>query len=180
LVPGLDRYSLTLYTVPVPDEPRWTAQELRAALDTYEDELRAAGRTRNTIHTYIQHPERFINWLERRSRRIATDPNAAADATVSAANGDRTDRWDSSTRSSRYEPLRVYLAERSDPIIRLSFKEIEQIIGVPLPASARRHRPWWANQESGTHVHARSWLDASRRTANVDMINGIVNFVTER
>src|SRR5579875_2188660 len=45
-------------------ELRWSARELRSELNRYEEELRAAGRARNTINTYVQHPERFINWLE--------------------------------------------------------------------------------------------------------------------
>jgi hypothetical protein len=61
----------------------------------------------------------------------------------------------------------------------LSLAEIEQIIGQPLPPSARRHRAWWANERSGSHVHARSWLEATpaRRTANVDLNAGTVEFI---
>ena len=41
------------------NEPRWSARELKSELNRYEEELRAAGKTRNTINTYVQHPERF-------------------------------------------------------------------------------------------------------------------------
>jgi hypothetical protein len=27
----------------------------------------------------------------------------------------------------------------------MSFREIEQVLGFPLPPAARRHRPWWSN-----------------------------------
>ena len=47
-------------------EKRWSAAELRTLLNKYEGELRASGKARNTINTYVQHPERFINWLEGR------------------------------------------------------------------------------------------------------------------
>jgi hypothetical protein len=50
----------------------------------------------------------------------------------------------------------------------MTFREIEAVIGRPLPASARRHRPWWANDATG-HAHARAWLDAGYRTEEVDM-----------
>ena len=199
------------------NEPRWSAEELRNELNCYEDELRDAGKARNTINTYVQHPERFINWLEGRYRPTKADPkwkpgSPAVDndrstlvkgrgfgrfgrgteardrPTESVPNprsglpASRDDRGISvgggtSRGSSRYDPLRKYLAERSDPVIRLSFAEIERIIGVPLPASARRHRPWWANEKSGSHVHARSWLDAGRRTANVDLNAATADFV---
>jgi hypothetical protein len=79
--------------------------------------------------------------------------------------------------SSRYDPLRRYLAHRTEPVVRLSFADIEGIIGGSLPASARRHRPWWANVRSGGHVHAAAWMGAGRRTANVDLNAGSVDFV---
>jgi len=140
----------------------WTEQELREALDRYEIELRAAGKARNTITTYVQHPERFINWLVGGYR-----PSPAAAAGVPRP---------SSGRTSRYNPLRQYLDERTEPVVRLAFGEIERILGVELPKSARQYRPWWANEKAGTHVHARAWLDAGRRTANVDLNAETVEF----
>jgi hypothetical protein len=46
-------------------EPTCTAAQLRAELAKYHQELLAAGNHRpSTIATYIQHPERFIAYLE--------------------------------------------------------------------------------------------------------------------
>lgn len=46
-------------------EKSWTAAQLRAKLARYHRELLAAGNHRpSTITTYIQHPERFIAFLE--------------------------------------------------------------------------------------------------------------------
>lgn len=129
-------------------------------LNRYEEELRAAGKTRNTINTYVQHPERFIKWLDR-YRPTQADAKPGADG----------------RGTSKYDPLKKYLAERTDPVIHLSFGEIERIIGGPLPASARRHRPWWANERSGSHVHASAWMEAGRRTTNVDFNAAAVDFV---
>lgn len=43
----------------------WTTAQLRAELGKYHQELLAAGNHRpSTIATYIQHPERFIAYLE--------------------------------------------------------------------------------------------------------------------
>ncbi|MHB8463356.1 MAG: DUF7662 domain-containing protein [Acidimicrobiales bacterium] len=141
----------------------WTEQDLRAALDRYESELRAAGKARNTITTYVQHPERFINWLVGGYRPAPTAPS----------NGLRP----SPGRTSRYDPLRQHLAERSEPVVRLTFAEIERILGAELPKSARQYRPWWANEQAGTHVHARAWLDAGRRTTNVELNAATVQFI---
>jgi hypothetical protein len=142
----------------------WTEAELRAALDKYENELRAAGKARNTVNTYVQHPERFINWLVGAYQPRAVTPIAAS---MSHSAG---------SRRSTYAPLRDYLAAQAEPVVRLTFAQIESILSRPLPASAHRYRPWWANEKSGTHVHARAWLDAARKTRNVDLAAGTVEF----
>jgi hypothetical protein len=142
----------------------WTEAELRAALDTYEAELRAAGKARNTVNTYVQHPERFINWLVGAYR-----PAPGSRALVPTVEPGRP--------RSTYDGLRLYLAERDEPVVTLTFADIERIVRRTLPASARRYRPWWANERSGTHTHARAWLDAGRRSTNVDLNAGTVDFV---
>ena len=134
-------------------------------LDDYETELREAGKARNTITSYVQPVERFLNfWLtgiDRPTRGTAAPPVGPTTATPPTVNHERR---------SRYDGLRDYLEQQTEPVVRLSFQQIERIIGGPLPASARRYRPWWRKvQKTGTHVHARSWLDAGRRTANVDL-----------
>jgi hypothetical protein len=162
----------------VTSEPRWSAAELRAELNRYEAELRAAGKTRNTVNTYVQHPERFINWLVGRYRPTSqVDPSWNPVPPTGQPGLDTSGEERVSGGSSRYDPLRRYLAERTEPVIRLSFAEIERIIGGPLPASARRHRPWWANERSGSHVHASAWMGAGRRTANVDLNAASVDFL---
>ena len=156
-------------------EGTWTEEELemlRAELDTYEAELRERGLKRNTITTYVQPVERFLNWLGgtyRPRRAVATPPPDTGAPVSEVAQG----------RGSRYAGLQAYLAGRPEPVVRLSFADIERIIGGTLPASARKYRPWWANEEGGTHIHARAWLDAGRRTAKVDMNGQTVDFVVE-
>lgn len=78
---------------------------------------------------------------------------------------------------SVYDPLNRHLTKLSDPVIKMSFAEVERVLGRPLPASARKHQAWWANETVGTHSHARSWLDARRKTRNVDLNAGTVEFV---
>jgi hypothetical protein len=72
----------------------------------------------------------------------------------------------------KYAPLREYLASVRGAV-ELSFDNIEGIVG-SLPASARNHRAWWAND--ATHVQARAWLDAGRRVASVELGRGRVRF----
>ncbi len=142
-------------------ESCWTEAELRSRLNEYEVALRGAGKARNTINTYVQHPERFINWLVGTyvPRALPQAPSAAGSA------------------NSKYAPLRDYLSGRSEPVVRMTFSGIERVLGSTLPSSARRYRPWWANEQNGTHIHTHAWIDAGRKTANVDLNAEIVEFL---
>jgi hypothetical protein len=76
----------------------------------------------------------------------------------------------------RYDPLREFLSATTEPSLRLTFAQIETILGDSLPASAREHQAWWANELAGTHSHARSWLDAGYRTQHLDLNAQTVEF----
>jgi hypothetical protein len=62
---------------------------------------------------------------------------------------------------SKYDALRDYLRQRKEPEFSLTFKDIEKIIGTPLPTSADRPQ-WWANVKDAntTHVQRNAWRDA--------------------
>ncbi len=49
----------------------------------------------------------------------------------------------------KYAPLYRRLSARTRSHGRVSFAEIEAILGFELPASARLYRPWWSNQKRG-------------------------------
>jgi YD repeat-containing protein len=68
----------------------------------------------------------------------------------------------------KYQPLRLYLRRHTQDRVPMTFQQVESVIGGQLPASARRHRPWWANDATG-HAHAQAWLEAGYRTEQVDM-----------
>ena len=80
----------------------------------------------------------------------------------------------------KYDPLRDYLMGLRGDRWRASFKEIEDLIGSPLPPSARNHRPWWANDEGSLRVQAHAWLRAGWQTADVDMARERVTFERRR
>ena len=70
---------------------------------------------------------------------------------------------------AKYDPLGDWLRAASDRAeLFLSFSDVEQLIGEPLPASAHRHPAWWANEQGGRHVQARAWLDAGWSVDAVD------------
>jgi len=62
---------------------------------------------------------------------------------------------------SKYAPLYNYLRRKPGTEIRLSFADIERVIGQLLPKSAFKSQ-WWANERSprSGHVQCIAWLDA--------------------
>jgi hypothetical protein len=76
---------------------------------------------------------------------------------------------------SKYDPLQARLARERAARVRLTFKEIESVVGFPLPESARRYAQWWANV-GGSHVQAEAWMGAGWRTCDVDVDGQRVTF----
>lgn len=77
---------------------------------------------------------------------------------------------------AKYDPLRRHLESQTKAEILMDFKEVEQTLGSTLPPSARTHRAWWANEQAGSHIHCRSWLDAGYSVDQVDFVRGRVGF----
>jgi hypothetical protein len=76
---------------------------------------------------------------------------------------------------SKYEPLPQFLASVGGAARRMSFSEIERILGFKLPKSAYQHEAWWSNNATG-HSHARAWLKFGWRTEAVDLAARKVTF----
>jgi hypothetical protein len=76
----------------------------------------------------------------------------------------------------KYSALRAFLSDRSEPRIRMSFKEVAEAAKVKLPASAFRYPQWWQN-DAEHHVQARAWMEAGYKTENVDLGAKSVEFV---
>ena len=75
--------------------------------------------------------------------------------------------------SNKYRHLTTYLESANSPV-RLTFKELEKIIGFELPSSAYKHREFWANTKS--HSIALSWLSVGYKTVEVSIENEYVIF----
>ena len=61
----------------------------------------------------------------------------------------------------RYEALTEELMGRTEPVVTLTFAELDRLVG-GLPRSARTYQAWWPNTRTG-QPHSRFWLDAGRR-----------------
>ena len=76
----------------------------------------------------------------------------------------------------KYEKLGGYLGSSDNKLIKLTFREVENMLGFRLPKSAFKHRPWWANDDS--HVQAMDgWIRAGYNTESVSLDNEVVTFV---
>ena len=68
----------------------------------------------------------------------------------------------------KYEPLPQFLSSKPGATHRMSFEQIERVLGFKLPKSAYEHEAWWSNNATG-HSHSRTWLAAGWRTQEVDL-----------
>jgi len=76
---------------------------------------------------------------------------------------------------SKYEPLPQFLTSKDGSTHRMSFEQIERVLGFKLPNSAYEHEAWWSNNATG-HSHSRAWLSAGWRTQDVDLAGHKVTF----
>ena len=76
--------------------------------------------------------------------------------------------------SKKYRFLSAYLKESNEFSIRLTFKEIEEILQFTLADSAKKHKEFWANSTS--HSIALSWLSVGYKTVEVNLEEQFVVF----
>ncbi len=85
--------------------------------------------------------------------------------------------------ASKYERLEDHLRREKlnsdSKTVSLSFKQIEAIIGAPLPRSAYDYQAWWANQVSN-HPQTKSWLSAGYKVQSVNQHRTSGSVVFER
>src|SRR5258705_9095850 len=67
----------------------------------------------------------------------------------------------------KYENLGEFLRGQKNSSVRLSFSEVEKIIGHRLPRSSR-YPAWWSNNPSN-NVMTKVWLEAGFKTEQVDI-----------
>ena len=80
---------------------------------------------------------------------------------------------------SKYDALNrdlISKANAGERNVSMTFSEIERILGDPLPASARKYRPWWGNEKAERRSQARAWMDAGWEVDHVDINSEQVTF----
>lgn len=66
-------------------------------------------------------------------------------------------------KRDKYINLKNFLVNSNQPVIKLSFEEIEKIIDSELPKTAYNNGTWWAN-DTTSHSQSIAWLNAGYET----------------
>lgn len=78
---------------------------------------------------------------------------------------------------NKFENLTKYLKDKNEDNIKLSFSDLEKIIGFPLPGSAYKHRAYFANVLN--HSISKAWMEAGYRSTNINIYNKTIEFIKE-
>lgn len=70
--------------------------------------------------------------------------------------------------STKYQPLYERLRNSGLDTLTLTFAQLHELLGTPLPASAQTQRGWWANRDRGSS-QASAWMQAGYRVEEVDL-----------
>lgn len=77
---------------------------------------------------------------------------------------------------SKYYPLFEHLRRCNQEEIKLTFAEIEALMGSLLPTSALNKKNWWSNRDSSSALQAGAWISAGYQIELVDLNQQTVTF----
>ena len=77
---------------------------------------------------------------------------------------------------TKYLPLQVYLEERPNEELRLTFEHIEVIIQGELPSTAYSGKAFWNNIAGPGHPQATAWRNAGWEVKTVDLKKQLIFF----
>jgi hypothetical protein len=111
----------------------------------------------------------MLAWLKRGARNEEAR-NEVADAPIPEPAGPRGHGM-----STAYLSLHKYLANRYADVVVLTFAQMEDLLGSPLPAPARKDPAWWNGDNHDNLGHSNSWRLA-KRTAVANLVSQTVTF----
>lgn len=76
---------------------------------------------------------------------------------------------------TKYYPLYSHLQESDQDEIVLSIPEVERLLDLRLPPTARTQRAWWSNRSTGS-VQSRAWMDAGYHVMGIDLEAETITF----
>ena len=80
---------------------------------------------------------------------------------------------------TKYRPLDEWFRNQPDSKkqIELTFDEVEEILGAPLPKSATKLNTWWTNVQPKIQSHRTTWLNHGWVVSEFDLAARRVKFV---
>ena len=80
---------------------------------------------------------------------------------------------------TKYLPLEEWFRKQptSEKQIKLTFNQVEEILGTPLPASATKLKTWWTNIHPKIQSHRTAWLNNGWIVKEFDQNAGWVRFI---
>ena len=83
---------------------------------------------------------------------------------------------------TKYMPLEDWFRKQpaSRVKLELTFKQVEAILGAPLPKSATKLKTWWTNVQPRIQSHRTAWLNHGWMVAEFDLKARRVKFVRGR
>jgi len=189
----LEPYDVTLTTASTQQKRAWSEQVLRSLQSelgpfrglTFEihagADYRDFGLVRGLLKrgALIEVPMQHLSQGEQLQRYDrGPDLDSSSDQQTTAPRRPTLPEPHLRRAGGKYGRLSDYLAGLEGNSETLLFSQVEPIVGDPLVDSARRRRPWWANDVS--HSQARAWLSVGWETRNVDLVATTVTFVRVR
>ncbi len=74
----------------------------------------------------------------------------------------------------KYSPLKEFLAANGQDYVPMTFADIENVLGLQLPAS-KQYPAWWSNNPSNNPM-TKEWLEAGYETESVNTAAGKLVF----
>jgi hypothetical protein len=74
---------------------------------------------------------------------------------------------------AKYDPLFVYLKTNRQQTVKLTFAQLQSIVGL-MPPESRRDKAWWASSKFRPTPQAKSWTDAGYEVTGIFLGDFIV------
>jgi len=80
---------------------------------------------------------------------------------------------------NKYLPLETWFSKRPKSVkqLKLTFDEVEEILGASLPASATKLKTWWTNVQPKIQSHRTAWLNNGWMVTDFDQQGRWATFV---
>jgi len=175
-LPPYKEMTLGQYLIFIKHSSQWSKFEhYFGPMTIFEDQMKNILKIRNTLMhfrdleiTYATDILRNVQiWLTNRPPRPQLkNISAAAIATFTITKPVHTMK----SRIGKYDPLINYLITQPADIsfAKLSFQNINEILGDELPPSAYKHRAWWSNDSVG-HLYSIAWINAGWRVQYINL-----------